>query len=173
MQHLRLQPRCLHHDVAGRGIKQALWQTRNVLERNGDDHQIAGLCSLFDRHGHGPGLSGDMKVTIRGPADIDIAELTSITSTTGTAGLSFIAVANSNAALGARTVILQNAKGDVTTFTGGLEVVPVTYTDNYVTLWPGESVTLTAKYTTTDLGGQPAYLRVRGYNVPTVSLVVP
>jgi len=72
----------------------------------------------------GPGLSGDMKITIRGPADIDIAEFTSITSTTGTAGLSFIAVANANAALGARTVILQNAKGDITTFTGGLEVVP-------------------------------------------------
>ncbi|MFL5803792.1 MAG: glycosyl hydrolase 2 galactose-binding domain-containing protein [Roseiflexaceae bacterium] len=64
-------------------------------------------------------------------------------------------------------------RAEITGGNGGLEVLPVTYTDNYVTLWPGESITLTAKYASADLGGQPAYLRVRGYNVPTVSIAVP
>jgi hypothetical protein len=38
--------------------------------------------------------------------------------------LSFPATIPSNAALGARTLILQDTKNDITTFTGGLEVVP-------------------------------------------------
>ena len=71
------------------------------------------------------------------------------------------------------TYIAFFTRAEITAGNGGLEVLPVTYTDNYVTLWPGESLTLTAKYATAVLGGQPAYLRVRGYNVPTVSIVVP
>ena len=62
---------------------------------------------------------------------------------------------------------------EVTAGNGGDEVVPVSYTDNYVSLWPGESTTITATYQTGDLGGQPPYLRVRGYNVPTTSVPVP
>ena len=72
----------------------------------------------------GPGLTGDMQVIIRGPSDISIASVTAITSTDKTPGISFIAVVDPNAALGGRTVVLQNAKGDITTFTGGLEVAP-------------------------------------------------
>jgi exo-1,4-beta-D-glucosaminidase len=64
-------------------------------------------------------------------------------------------------------------RAEVTAGNEGLEVLPVTYTDNYVTLWPGESITITAKYATADLGGQSPYLRVRGYNVPTVNIAVP
>jgi len=40
-------------------------------------------------------------------------------------------------------------------------------------LWPGESSTIAATYQTSDLGGQPPYLRVRGYNVPTTSTALP
>jgi exo-1,4-beta-D-glucosaminidase len=64
-------------------------------------------------------------------------------------------------------------RAEVTAGNNGLEVLPITYTDNYVSLWPGESISITANYATSDLGGQPAYLRVRGYNVPTFSIVVP
>jgi exo-1,4-beta-D-glucosaminidase len=59
-------------------------------------------------------------------------------------------------------------RAEVTKGQGGEEVVPVTYSDNYVSLWPGESTTLTAQYAVADLGGQTAFLRVRGYNVPQV-----
>jgi exo-1,4-beta-D-glucosaminidase len=62
---------------------------------------------------------------------------------------------------------------EVTAGNGGNEVVPVSYTDNYVSLFPGESTRVTAVYATADLGGSPAYLRVRGYNVPAVSVPVP
>jgi exo-1,4-beta-D-glucosaminidase len=62
---------------------------------------------------------------------------------------------------------------EVTAGNGGNEVLPVTYTDNYVSLWPGESTTITATYQTSDLGGQAPHLRVRGYNLPTTSISVP
>jgi exo-1,4-beta-D-glucosaminidase len=62
---------------------------------------------------------------------------------------------------------------EITAGNGGNEVLPVNYTDNYVSLWPGESTTITATYQTSDLGGQAPYLRVRGYNVPTTSTPLP
>jgi exo-1,4-beta-D-glucosaminidase len=62
---------------------------------------------------------------------------------------------------------------EVTAGNGGSEVLPVTYTENYVSLWPGESTTITASYATADLGGQAPYLRLRGYNVPTASMSIP
>ncbi len=72
----------------------------------------------------GPGLSGSMTVSLSGPADIAISNVQSITSTTNVPGVSFNAAVSSSAALGARTVILQAANNDITTFAGGLEVVP-------------------------------------------------
>jgi exo-1,4-beta-D-glucosaminidase len=62
---------------------------------------------------------------------------------------------------------------EVTAGNNGLEVLPVTYTENYVSLFPGESITITAKYATADLGGQSSYLRLRGYNVPAFNLLIP
>jgi hypothetical protein len=72
----------------------------------------------------GPGLSGSMQVKITGPADITISNIITIKATDGTAGVSFTAAVAGNAALGCRTVVLQASNGDITTFTGGLEVVP-------------------------------------------------
>ena len=62
---------------------------------------------------------------------------------------------------------------EITAGNGGNEVLPVNYSDNYISLWPGESSTITATYQTSDLGGQPPYLRVRGYNVPATSTALP
>jgi exo-1,4-beta-D-glucosaminidase len=62
---------------------------------------------------------------------------------------------------------------EITAGNGGNEVLPVTYSDNYVSLWPGESTTITGTYQTVDLGGRAPYVRVRGYNVPTSSIPVP
>jgi hypothetical protein len=72
----------------------------------------------------GPGLNGQMQVKIGGPSDITVSSITGIQATDNTPGISFMATAKGNAALGARTVYLQNTSGDVTSFTGGLEVVP-------------------------------------------------
>jgi hypothetical protein len=68
-----------------------------------------------------------MAVTIPGPADIQIVEIcpSDLMSTNGVPGMSFRITVASGAALGARTVLLQdNTSGLVTAFTGGLEVVP-------------------------------------------------
>jgi hypothetical protein len=72
----------------------------------------------------GPGLDANTKVTIGGPADITVSNVRTTSATSGNPGISFQAVVASGAALGGRTVILENPQGDVTTFTGGLEVVP-------------------------------------------------
>jgi hypothetical protein len=72
----------------------------------------------------GAGLAGDMQVTILGPNDIQISNVTGITATDNTPGISFTAAVAGNAALGARTVVLQTTSGNITAFTGGLEVAP-------------------------------------------------
>jgi len=64
-------------------------------------------------------------------------------------------------------------RAEITAGNGGLEVLPVTYTDNYISLMPGETITITSKYATADLGGQLPYLRIRGYNVPQASIPIP
>ena len=54
---------------------------------------------------------------------------------------------------------------EVTKGSDGEEVLPMTYEDNYVTLFPKESRTLWAKFRTVDLEGKKPYLMVEGYNV--------
>ena len=72
----------------------------------------------------GPGLSSSMKVTVAGPEDIAVSSLQGIEATDNTPGVAFTAAVAANAALGARTVYLKGANGDITSFTGGLEVIP-------------------------------------------------
>ena len=72
----------------------------------------------------GPGLSSAMTIAISGPNDIIVSNPTTIRSTGNVPGIAFTAVVSPTAALGARTVVLQDANHDVTTFTGGLEVIP-------------------------------------------------
>ncbi|MEU3980747.1 sugar-binding domain-containing protein [Streptomyces sp. NPDC026672] len=50
--------------------------------------------------------------------------------------------------------------------TRGRPVLPVRWSDNDVSLWPGESVTLTATYRTSDLHGSAPRVRVSGWNTP-------
>jgi len=73
---------------------------------------------------YGPGLTSGMKVSITGPGDITVGALTAITASDGTPGVQFPITLTNATALGARTVVMQDAKNDVTTFSGGLEVVP-------------------------------------------------
>ena len=70
----------------------------------------------------GKGLDGNLTVSIFGPNDLTISNIQSIKSTTGTPGIQFDISVNSNATPGARTVVLQDVSGNVTTFAGGLEI---------------------------------------------------
>jgi hypothetical protein len=65
-----------------------------------------------------------MQVTIAGPHDITVTNMQSIQATDNTPGVAFTAAVSANAALGARTVYLKDTNGDITSFTGGLEVIP-------------------------------------------------
>lgn len=49
-------------------------------------------------------------------------------------------------------------------------VLPVRWSDNQISLWPGESATLTATYRTADLHGSPPRIRVSGWNTPTATV---
>ena len=48
----------------------------------------------------------------------------------------------------------------------GDEVLPIEWSDNYVSLLPGETRTLTARYALRDLHGKTPVLHVSGWNVP-------
>jgi exo-1,4-beta-D-glucosaminidase len=48
---------------------------------------------------------------------------------------------------------------------GGEEALPVFWEDNYVTLLPGESRTLTARYNVRDLGIASPKVVVTGWNI--------
>ncbi|MFD9636645.1 exo-beta-D-glucosaminidase, partial [Streptomyces violascens] len=52
----------------------------------------------------------------------------------------------------------------------GTPVLPVRWSDNQVSLWPGESTTLTATYRTADLHGPAPMLRVSGWNTATATV---
>ncbi|MFC9628402.1 exo-beta-D-glucosaminidase [Streptomyces mirabilis] len=52
----------------------------------------------------------------------------------------------------------------------GKPVLPVRWSDNQVSLWPGESTTLTATYRTADLHGSAPRVRISGWNTPETTV---
>ena len=65
-----------------------------------------------------------------------------------------------------RTDIAFFVRAAITAGPGGGEVLPIRYSRNDVSLFPGESTTVTARYLRTDLGGAAPGLMLRGFNVP-------
>ncbi|MFK0232646.1 glycoside hydrolase family 2 protein [Streptomyces vinaceus] len=49
-------------------------------------------------------------------------------------------------------------------------VLPVRWSDNQISLWPGESATLTATYRTADLHGSAPRIRMSGWNTPKATV---
>jgi len=56
---------------------------------------------------------------------------------------------------------------------GGAEVLPITWSDNYVTLWPGQSVTVQASYRAADVGGAVPTVDLSGWNVANQRVSAP
>jgi exo-1,4-beta-D-glucosaminidase len=107
------------------------------------------------------------------------ANLTGLNSLAANTNLGVTATRRINGGQETVTVTLTNqsttdiaffVRAEITGGLGGLEVLPVLYSDNYVTLWPGESKVITATCTTNDLGTFTPFVRVRGYNVPEFSI---
>ena len=59
-------------------------------------------------------------------------------------------------------------RGDAsgTALSGDNEVLPITWSDNDITLWPGESETLTATYRSSLLAGASPVVSINGWNIP-------
>jgi exo-1,4-beta-D-glucosaminidase len=53
---------------------------------------------------------------------------------------------------------------------GDNEVLPISWSDNDITLWPGESETLRATYSRSDLRGAAPVVSVSGWNLGTVDV---
>ena len=54
--------------------------------------------------------------------------------------------------------------------TGDTQVRPASYSDNYVTLWPGQSQTITEAYDSAALRGRDPVVSVGGFNVDTAEV---
>jgi exo-1,4-beta-D-glucosaminidase len=54
---------------------------------------------------------------------------------------------------------------EITKGEDGEEVSSIIYDDNYVSIFPSESIDIVARYKTTDLHGAKAHVRIAGYNV--------
>jgi exo-1,4-beta-D-glucosaminidase len=59
---------------------------------------------------------------------------------------------------------------DGTPAPGDNEVLPIAWSDNDITLWPGESQTLTAAYRSSDLQGRSPVVSVYRWNAATTNV---
>jgi exo-1,4-beta-D-glucosaminidase len=60
-----------------------------------------------------------------------------------------------------------------TTASGDNEVLPISWSDNDITLWPGESQTLTGTYESSLLHGASPVVSIGGWNVPGATFAAP
>ncbi|MEU6255713.1 sugar-binding domain-containing protein [Streptomyces sp. NPDC047043] len=100
---------------------------------------------------------------LKGLSSMAQVPVTATASTESADGTSTTTVTLRNAGSGKTPALLTDvhlvaAKGD--------PVLPVRWSGNEVSLWPGESVTLTATYRTSDLLGSAPHIRVSGWNTP-------
>ncbi len=68
---------------------------------------------------------------------------------------------------------IRRGNADGTAQSGDNEVLPITWSDNDITLWPGESQTLTASYRSSLLDGAVPVVSVYGWNVPNAVFAAP
>lgn len=98
------------------------------------------------------------------------ATVTAAAHTMSTAGVSTTSVTIANTS--DRPIVSLFLRADVRRGTpsgselpGDNEVLPITWTSNDVTLWPGESTQLIATYATSQLDGSAPVVRISGWNV--------
>ena len=92
---------------------------------------------------------------------------TSASVTTGASGRAVAITINNNSSHIAFFVRMEVTKGS-----DGEEVLPITYEDNYITLFPHQSRTIKANFSESELGVAIPALRVEGYNVPKSVIAV-
>ena len=64
-------------------------------------------------------------------------------------------------------------RAEITGGKDGNELLPVTYDNNYVTVFPGETVTIRGRFEVAQASGNQPWLRVEGYNSPRQVAAIP
>jgi exo-1,4-beta-D-glucosaminidase len=97
-----------------------------------------------------------------GPAGADLATTVTITNTSGTPTVGFFL----------RADVRRGTPAGVE-LAGDNELQSSIWNDNDIVLWPGESQTLTATYSSADLQGATPVISVSGSNVPKLDIAAP
>ena len=98
-------------------------------------------------------------MTQAGPNGADRLTTVTVTNTSTTPAVGFFL----------RTDIRRGTAGG-TELSGDNELQTSIWSDNDVTLWPGESETLTASYSSVDLNGAAPVISVSGWNLPKLDI---
>jgi len=110
-----------------------------------------------------------------------VADCTLLGKLRTTDSVSIIADGRSNGGRDSVDITILNAdktdlaffmRAEITRGNDGNEVLPAFYSDNYFSLWPGESKTITVAYAGRDLNGQAAWIRLKGANVGRKTVAV-
>jgi len=64
-------------------------------------------------------------------------------------------------------------RAEVTTGLDGEEILPISYDDNYITLFPHQTRQLTATFERPEHSSSPLSARVEGYNVKKLTISLP
>ncbi|MCX5192321.1 exo-beta-D-glucosaminidase [Streptomyces sp. NBC_00249] len=148
--------RLLLTDSSGREVSRNVYwlSTRpDVLDRNHTDWYHTPTTSFADLRGLR--TMGQVPVTAAG------------STTDSPSGVSTTTVTVRHAGTGGTPALLT----DLHLVTAdGTPVLPVRWSDNGISLWPGESATLTATYRTADRRGSAPHLRISGWNTPTSTI---
>jgi exo-1,4-beta-D-glucosaminidase len=139
-------------DAAGREVSRNVYwlSTKNdVIDWANNDWYYVPTTSYAD-------LTGLNRL-----APVDVAATTSSVSSDGTTTTT-VTLTNRGAGPTPALLVDTHVLG-----AGGAPALPVRWSDNEVSLWPGESKTVTATYRTAELHGAAPAVRVTGWNVPT------
>jgi exo-1,4-beta-D-glucosaminidase len=101
-----------------------------------------------------------------GPAGADLATTVTITNTSAARTVAFFLRADVRRGT-------RSGTGSGTGLRGGSELRSSVWAGNDITLWPGESQTLTVRYDAADLHGAVPVISVSGWNVPTLDVGAP
>jgi len=99
-------------------------------------------------------VSADTKAQ-RGPGGDDVVTSVTITNPSSNPAVAFFLRAD-----------VRRGTAGAAAQSGDNQVLPITWSDNDITLWPGESQTLTASYRSSLLHGATPVVSVYGWNVP-------
>jgi Ig-like domain-containing protein len=120
--------------------------------------QYAGMTALQTLPSEPVQVSADTRPQ-RGPDGDDVVTHVTITNPSSNPAVAFFLRAD-----------VRRGTADGAAQSGDNQVLPITWSDNDITLWPGESETLTASYRSSLLHGATPVVSVYGWNVPDATV---